>query len=175
MAETLRAENKPTERDGGGQGEAEVPTLVPTVISCWTLLWREDRLLEAAGRKNPNSEMTRLKRNWRRDMKRFTCLCCYLHDTGFIVYGSDRFCTCVCASSRPGGRLVNLNLSNSYRFLFTWWQWFPVELNEPIFINHNTWICSRPHWAHPVLVLSRVTGDNFGPVPSYVWSLRDVS
>lgn len=31
--------------------EAEVPTLVPTVISWWTLLWRKDSVLEAAGRK----------------------------------------------------------------------------------------------------------------------------
>lgn len=43
---SLKEEEEEEEKE-----EAEVPTLVPTVKSWWTLLWRKDSVLEAAGRK----------------------------------------------------------------------------------------------------------------------------
>lgn len=51
---SLRAENNQPEEEE--EEEAEVPTLVPTVISWWTLLWREDSVLEAAGRETQNNK-----------------------------------------------------------------------------------------------------------------------
>lgn len=37
----------------------QVPTLVPTVISWWTLLWREDSVLELAGKETQNNKQTK--------------------------------------------------------------------------------------------------------------------
>lgn len=48
-ADHSKKTNKPEKKTE--EEEAEMPTLVPTVISWWTLLGREDSVLEAAGRK----------------------------------------------------------------------------------------------------------------------------